>query len=83
MLEPLKQGRALLTDLERDLVLVLLTDGQVGNEDQILRHIGDLRGIRVHAIGIDRAVNAGFLGRLAQPVAGGSSWWRARIAWTR
>lgn len=50
----------------RDRVLVLITDGQVGNEDQILRHLGSqLAGIRVHAVGIDQAVNAGFLGRLA------------------
>lgn len=50
----------------RDRVLVLVTDGQVGNEDQILeRAAGRLDGIRVHTVGIDRAVNAGFLGRLA------------------
>ncbi len=54
----------------RDRVLVLVTDGQVGNEDQILQQIGpSLAGIRVHVVGIDRAVNAGFLGRLAS--AGG------------
>ncbi len=50
----------------RDRVLVLVTDGQVGNEDQILERTGArLSTIRVHAVGIDRAVNAGFLGRLA------------------
>ncbi|GLW97198.1 VIT domain-containing protein [Microtetraspora sp. NBRC 16547] len=50
----------------RDRVLVLVTDGQVGNEDQILERTGTrLSGIRVHTVGIDRAVNAGFLGRLA------------------
>jgi Ca-activated chloride channel family protein len=55
----------------RERVLVLITDGQVGNEDQILRHLGSqLTGIRVHAVGIDQAVNAGFLGRLAT-VGGG------------
>jgi Ca-activated chloride channel homolog len=55
----------------RDRVLVLITDGQVGNEDQILRHLGPkLAGIRVHAVGIDQAVNAGFLSRLAT-VGGG------------
>ncbi|MEV4508709.1 VIT domain-containing protein [Dactylosporangium sp. NPDC049525] len=54
----------------RDRVLVLVTDGQVGNEDQILRTVaGALRGVRVHTVGIDQAVNAGFLGRLA--IAGG------------
>ena len=51
---------------ERDRVLVLVTDGQVGNEDQLLREsAGLLRGVRVHTVGIDQAVNAGFLGRLA------------------
>ncbi|MEU6413368.1 VIT domain-containing protein [Microbispora sp. NPDC046933] len=50
----------------RDRVLVLVTDGQVGNEDEILERIGArLHGVRVHTVGIDRAVNAGFLGRLA------------------
>ncbi|MET9068630.1 VIT domain-containing protein [Streptosporangium sandarakinum] len=54
-----------------DRVLVLVTDGQVGNEDQILERIGGgLAGTRVHTVGIDRAVNAGFLGRLAGLGAG-------------
>ena len=45
---------------------MLVTDGQVGNEDQILRALaGDVRDVRIHTVGIDRAVNAGFLGRLA------------------
>jgi Ca-activated chloride channel homolog len=53
-------------DSGRDRVLVLVTDGQVGNEDQILQRIGArLAGIRVHVVGIDQAVNAGFLSRLA------------------
>ena len=73
MLEPLEQAVRLLTDetrgtrpTDRDRVLVLVTDGQVGNEDQIIKRIGArLAGIRVHVVGIDRAVNAGFLGRLA------------------
>ena len=50
----------------RDRVLVLVTDGQVGDEDHILRELTPLlSGARVHTVGIDRAVNAGFLGRLA------------------
>ncbi|MBG0829377.1 VWA domain-containing protein [Planomonospora sp. ID67723] len=65
MLQPLRQAVALLRDRSRDRVLVLVTDGQVGNEDQILEGIGtDLVGVRVHTVGIDRAVNAGFLSRL-------------------
>ena len=47
-------------------MLILVTDGQVGNEDQILHRIGPLLArIRVHVVGIDQAVNAGFLSRLA------------------
>ncbi len=70
LLAPLSSALDLLTDAARDRVVVLVTDGQVGNEDQILTHIAPtLSGIRVHTVGIDQAVNAGFLGRLA--AAGG------------
>ncbi|GAA4214527.1 VIT domain-containing protein [Actinocatenispora rupis] len=66
LLRPLTEGLGLLADSSRDRVLVLVTDGQVGNEDQILARAGDaLRSVRVHTVGIDQAVNAGFLGRLA------------------
>ncbi len=52
---------------EEDRVLVLITDGQVGNEDQILSTLGQrLKSIRVFTLGIDRAVNEGFLRRLAE-----------------
>ncbi|OBK24868.1 hypothetical protein A5634_02340 [Mycobacterium asiaticum] len=57
-------------DAVREAIVVLVTDGQVGNEDQLLLGLsGDLHHVRVHAIGIDKAVNAGLLGRLAD--AGG------------
>jgi Ca-activated chloride channel homolog len=50
----------------RDLALVLVTDGQVGNEDQLLRLLGPrLGGVRVYTVGVDTAVNEGFLRRLA------------------
>ncbi|SEG27552.1 Ca-activated chloride channel family protein [Thermomonospora echinospora] len=69
MLAPLQQGTALLNGDDaagRDRVLVLITDGQVGNEDHILARVQpSLAGLRVHTVGIDRAVNSGFLGRLA------------------
>lgn len=66
MLTPLDEGCRLLADPARDRVLVLITDGQVGNEDQLLAHLEPrLRGVRVHTVGIDQAVNAGFLNRLA------------------
>lgn len=74
MAAPLRQALALLGASRngdaRDAILILVTDGQVGNEDQLLRELSDdLRRVRVHAVGIDQAVNAGFLGRLA--TAGG------------
>ncbi|MFC5946521.1 VWA domain-containing protein, partial [Micromonospora harpali] len=66
MLAPLERAAALLAVAAGDRVLVVVTDGQVGNEDQILKRLdARLRGVRVHTVGIDRAVNAGFLGRLA------------------
>jgi Ca-activated chloride channel homolog len=50
----------------RDPVLVLVTDGQVGNEDQLLRLLAPrLGGVRVYTVGVDTAVNEGFLRRLA------------------
>ena len=50
----------------RDLALVLVTDGQVGNEDQLLRLLAPrLGGVRVYTVGVDTAVNEGFLKRLA------------------
>jgi Ca-activated chloride channel homolog len=70
MAEPLDQAVRMLTtssDRDRDRILVLITDGQVGNEDQILKLLGTrLEKIRAFTIGIDRAVNEGFLRRLAE-----------------
>ncbi|MBI2945889.1 MAG: VWA domain-containing protein [Candidatus Wallbacteria bacterium] len=55
--------------VERTLVLV--TDGQVGNEDWLLRLVRDkARGVRIFTVGIDQAVNAAFLRRLADPSGG-------------
>ena len=59
---------------DRDRILVLVTDGQVGNEDQVLKVLGArLKGIRVFTLGIDQAVNEGFLRRLADLGQGGGS----------
>ncbi|NUR59748.1 MAG: VWA domain-containing protein [Catenulispora sp.] len=83
MAEPLRRAAGLLTpdagadeyqgegkDRDRDRVLILVTDGQVGNEDALLSALSaSLPHLRVHTIGIDTAVNAGFLNRLA--AAGG------------
>ncbi|HWM03899.1 MAG TPA: VIT domain-containing protein [Actinophytocola sp.] len=67
MLAPLHRAADLLREnSERDRVLVLVTDGQIGNEDQLLRELSaGLVGVRVHTVGIDRAVNEAFLQRLA------------------
>ncbi len=68
MLRPLLEAADLLAadGDERERALVLVTDGQVGNEDQILRELAPkLRGVRVHTVGIDVAVNEAFLRRLA------------------
>lgn len=57
------------SDGERQPILILVTDGQVAGEDAILRTAKQQspngRIPRIHTIGIDRAVNAGFLQRLA------------------
>jgi Ca-activated chloride channel family protein len=57
----------------RQPVVVLLTDGQVGNESSVManlqRQLGDLR---IFTVGVDTAVHAGFLQRLAA-VGGGTA----------
>jgi Ca-activated chloride channel family protein len=69
---PLRHALELLaggTD-DRERAIVLVTDGQVGNEDHVLRLIApNLRNIKMFTLGIDQAVNAAFLRRLA--AAGG------------
>lgn len=68
MARPLELASELLAGgyQDRDKILVLVTDGQVGNEDQILRRLGSrLKNVRIFTLGIDRAVNEGFLRRLA------------------
>ena len=52
--------------------IVLVTDGQVGNESQILSELSaSLHDTRVFTVGIDRAVNAGFLQALGKIGQGG------------
>jgi len=53
---------------DRDPIIVLVTDGQVAGEDMLLRQLQDASGPRmprVFSVGIDQAVNAGFLRRLS------------------
>lgn len=76
MAEPLATAADLLAASEdgRSRLLVLVTDGQVANEDQILRTLAPkAAGLRVFTLGIDRAVNEGFLRRLSELGDGGGS----------
>ncbi len=57
----------------RDRLVVLVTDGQVAGEDVIVRSLAQAAGgqlPRVFTVGIDQAVNAGFLRRLADQGGG-------------
>jgi Ca-activated chloride channel family protein len=69
MMAPLEQAAALLAGddaPDRDRVLVLVTDGQIGDEDAVLAALADrLATVRVHTVGVDSAVNAAFLQRLS------------------
>ncbi len=74
MAQPLRQATDLLSDDAngRERIIVLVTDGQIGNEDHILRLLAQrLPQVRICALGIDRTVNAGFLERLAALGDGG------------
>jgi len=53
MLEPLLAATARLADRTRDRIVVLLTDGQVGNESQIVERVAaEAKGARVYTFGI-------------------------------
>ncbi|MGH7199241.1 MAG: VIT domain-containing protein, partial [Planctomycetaceae bacterium] len=59
---------AIENDNCRERIIVLVTDGQATGEDVLLRQLQQVAGSnmpRVFTLGIDRAVNAGFLNRLA------------------
>ncbi len=61
----------LAADASRARAVVLVTDGQVSQEDEIVAALGRAAGrVPVSAVGIDRAVNAGFLQRLAALTGG-------------
>lgn len=69
MAEPLRKAVQLLADAAEDRLasVVLVTDGQITGEDQLLGSLAPLIGrTRIYCVGIDRAVNAGFLDRLAR-----------------
>lgn len=69
MAEPLLQAVDMLGSgyEDRQRMVVLVTDGQVGNEGQIVAEIQRRKtSARIHTVGIDQAVAAGFLNRLAE-----------------
>ena len=73
MAQPIFDGLDMLCGgyADRQRMLVLVTDGQVGNEDQIVVGVRQrAKNVRFHTVGIDQAVNAGFLNRLAD-IGGG------------
>ena len=56
---------------ERHVSVILITDGEVGNETAILDAFRKSPQIRVHTFGIDTAVNDAFLKALARQQSGG------------
>ncbi len=61
------------TKAKRQAIVVLITDGEVADESHILKTIqGRVNATRVFAVGVDTAVNDGFLKRLAS-LGGGTS----------
>lgn len=55
----------------RDAIVFLVTDGQVGNEDRLLRMVGKGFGsCRFQILGINEAINDGLLKRLADTTGG-------------
>lgn len=67
----LQQALSVLSGIDdlQEATVVLVTDGQITGEDALLRSLqktADGRLPRICAVGIDQAVNAGFLNRLTQ-----------------
>ena len=55
----------------RDPILVLVTDGQIGDEDRVLIRLEkSLGATTLHVVGIDTSANAGLLTRLADSSGG-------------
>lgn len=69
MATPLRKAVEMLaaSSENRLATVVLVTDGQISGEDHLLTTLAPVLGrTRVYCVGIDRAVNAGFLDRLAR-----------------
>ncbi|MGD9683842.1 MAG: VIT domain-containing protein [Candidatus Obscuribacterales bacterium] len=55
-------------------VIVLITDGQIADEHSALKYANSkIRGVRVFSVGVDTAVNFGFLSQLARIARGTST----------
>jgi len=55
-------------------VIVLITDGQIADEHSALKYANSkIRGVRVFSVGVDSAVNFGFLSQLARIARGTST----------
>lgn len=67
VLNPFRQAMKRPAGRDRILCVVLITDGEVGNEAEVLRaaQLGSLHA-RLYTLGIDTAVNDAFLRRLAE-----------------
>jgi Ca-activated chloride channel family protein len=57
---------------ERPASLMLITDGEVGNEVEILKALSPHSKLRIHVFGIDSTINDGFLQKLAAQHDGSS-----------
>jgi Ca-activated chloride channel family protein len=65
LLPALKTAANLLIDPNRRSTLLVITAGQVGNEDQIATFTPRIGGVTIHTLGIGSTVNAGLLRQLA------------------
>ncbi len=73
MVPPLREALDGPTPAGRVRTVLFITDGQAGDEDQVLATVAGRRGAtRVFTLGIDTAVNASLLQRLAR-VGGGTA----------
>ncbi|XXX80094.1 VIT domain-containing protein [Sorangium sp. So ce134] len=71
MLKPLLAAAGMLGDAERDRVVVLLTDGQVGNEAEIVDRVAEEgKGVRVYTFGIGTNVSDLLVNDLARRTQG-------------
>ena len=64
ILNPIKFA---LYEKEKDKIILLFTDGQVGNEDEIIRFVeNNVNRSRIFSFGIDTNVNSSFIKQLAK-----------------